>query len=151
MLSITHTLVSIVFGLHLEHPIAIFCAAFLMHFFLDTIPHWNLYPEVWGKKFLPLAFLDVFAGLGVGWLITGSNFFTFPVLLAIFAGNLPDILHVLWEIGRKHGIKLTKNRYVLPFFHTHDKLQFETVTPFYGLIGQIIFSAAAIATIVYLG
>lgn len=148
MLSAAHTLLSLAFGMYIENPIIIFASAFTFHLFADTVLHWNIYPDRWGKLFYPLAIFDVTSGVALAWAIMGNQFFTWPILIAIAGGNMPDILHTFWEMiprrTRRDYLKVLQ-----PAFQLHDSLQLETKKPLRGLYWQIILVALAI-TIVYL-
>ena len=143
MLSIAHTLISIPFGIYFDSPLLIFISAFLFHLFADTLLHWNIYPEKAGRWFYPLAMLDVASGLSVAWLLLGtSSFFTVPILLAIFAGNLPDILQAFWDMAGSRW--QTRLSFLQPAFIFHDKLQYETSHVMRGLVSQGVLVALAI-------
>lgn len=142
MLSLAHTLISVPFGIYFDNPLLIFLAAFLFHFFADTLLHWNVYPEKAGTLFYPLAFLDVASGLASAWLIVGSEILAAPILLAILAGNLPDILQVGWNI--LPGASRERLAFLQPAFTFHDKLQYETTNMLHGLVSQTALIALAI-------
>lgn len=146
MLSLTHTLISLPFAFYFESPPAIFVGAFIFHLLADTLLHWNLYPEVFKRWFYPLAAVDVISGILVAWYLTGNAFFTLPILLAIFAGNLPDIMQGLWDLA---GASIQKHlSFAKPFFVFHDNLQLETKDPVRGLIWQVVLLIGAFVLIV---
>lgn len=145
MLSLTHTLISLPFGVYLDNPLAIFLAAFVLHLLADTLLHWNIYPEAARRTFYPLAALDVIGGLVVAWLVMDASFFTAPILLAILAGNLPDILQGLWDLLPRQGRKSL--RALKPFFSFHDKLQLETKSISKGIVWQAILIVVAVALV----
>lgn len=142
MLSLAHTLISLPFGVYLNSPIAIFASAFIFHLLADTLLHWNVYPEQTGRMFYPLAALDVIGGVVVAWLILQGTFFTAPILLAVLAGNLPDILQGLWDLLPKHSQRTL--RFLKPAFTFHDKLQLETTRIGKGLIWQAVLVVLAV-------
>lgn len=142
MLSLTHTLISLPFGVYLNNPLAIFAAAFVFHLLADTLLHWNIYPEQTGRFFYPLAALDVVGGLIVAWLVMGNQFVSAPILLAILAGNLPDILQGLWDLT---GPKMQRAlRWLKPAFDFHDRLQLETISMLKGVVWQAILIVIAV-------
>lgn len=147
MLSFSHTLISLPFGLYLKNPLLIFLAAFLFHFFCDSLLHWNIFPFRFKSYPYHLVFLDVTSGLLAAWLLLPDQFLTLPVLAAIWGGNLPDILHGLWDllgiIKRRHYLNFLR-----PFFIFHHRLQHETTSVPHGLISQIILIAIALTLII---
>lgn len=142
MLSLTHTLISLPFAFLFENPFVIFAGAFIFHLFADTLLHWNIYPEVFKRWFYPLAALDVSLGLVLAWLLTGNTFFTWPILLAIFAGNVPDIMQGLWDLAGPSWQKHLS--FAKPFFDFHDRLQLETKDPVRGLVWQAALIACVL-------
>ncbi len=143
MLSLSHTLISLPFGIYLHNPFLIFVAAFVFHLFTDTLLHWNIYP--WKFKKYPYAWvgLDIIGGLFIAWAVTGDQFFTLPVLAAIIGGNAPDVMQGLWDLIPK----TQQDRFLFslkPFFIWHDKLQLETPSAPLGLLSQVILICLAI-------
>lgn len=122
----------------MENPVLIFIAAIIFHFFADTLLHWNIYP--WKYKKYPFHYvaLDVFGGAIAAYIIMGqASFFTIPVWAAIIGGNMPDVLHGLWEFTHNQH----KEKYLSKFkkfFVWHDHLQLETLNITHGLIAQAI-------------
>ncbi len=148
MLAISHTLISLPFGLYLENPLLIFITAFIFHLFADTFLHWNIYPEQFKRYPYGLVALDVLGGLFMSRLLVGEAVFTLPVLLAIAGGNAPDVIQALWDMIPPK----TRNSYfawAMPFFHFHDHLQLETTHVGRGLVWQIVFVLLA-STLIYL-
>lgn len=136
MLSLTHTLISLPLAYYLDNPLLIFIAAIAGHFLCDTLLHWNLFPDQIPKKFFfPLVAADVGGGLLVAYFLTGNDFFTLPVLLAILGGNLPDIIHQLYEL-LPAAVKHRWLHWAAPAFVWHDRLQLETHNIGQGLITQ---------------
>lgn len=137
MLSAAHTLISLPLAVHLQNPLIIFVLAFLLHFILDAILHWNIYPPKYSSYPYTPIITDVFGGAFLAWLLVGNNIFTLPFLAAILGNNLPDILHSLWDISSSK-YKAVWPRVVLRLFSFHDKIQVETKSPLLGLLPQII-------------
>lgn len=135
MLSFTHTLISLPFGYYFEHPLLAFIAAFVFHLFADTLLHWNLYHH--HRPFFLFVAIDVTSGLIAAAAITGSSLYTPTVLAAILGGNMPDIIHTLWDLAgarTRHPLLA----WAKPFFTFHQRLQWETLSISKGLASQII-------------
>lgn len=145
MLSVAHTLISLPFGVYLTNPWLIFFAAALFHLFCDTLLHWNIYPDQMKKYPVLAVALDVLGGLVLAWLALGTNIFTLPILAAIAGGNMPDVLHGLWELFGRKKTKATAGWHII--FRWHDSLQKETNQVFPGLASQIILIGIALCLI----
>ncbi|MBI3273953.1 MAG: hypothetical protein HYZ69_02310 [Candidatus Colwellbacteria bacterium] len=146
MLSFTHTLISLPFAVYLNNPVLIFLAAFVFHFFADTLLHWNIYPPQFKRYPFVLVAIEIGAGLIAAWLLTGEQFFTIPMWAAIIGGNLPDVIQGLWDFTpKKYQDK--QLGWLKPVFVWHDKLQLETPSVAWGLLSQIILIAIAVALI----
>jgi hypothetical protein len=146
MLSIAHTIISLPFGYVFQNPLVSFCVAFAVHLYCDHILHWNIYPHKMRKYPFVLVALDVFSGLIVAYIVTGSNFLTWPILAAITGGNTPDVLHGLWSFTPKK-LQLKAPQVVHTWFNFHERIQRETDSVSRGLVWQIILSAIAIIII----
>jgi len=147
MTAVAHTLISLPFGVYLQSPVIIFLVTFSVHLLLDTLLHWNLYPHVLGRAFRPLAVLDGLTALLISWLLLGNDFFTLPVLTAIVGGNLPDVMHLSWDMLREE----TRRKYfsfLIPAFTFHSNLQLETSSFWRGIVWQGILSLAAVIAII---
>ena len=146
MLSLTHTIISLPIGLHLSNPIIIFITAFVSHFIADSVLHWNIDPKNNTRYTLCFVAFDVLGGLILSWLFIGNQLFTLPIIVAIFASNLPDIIQVTWYLFGKN--KYSKYfQWLLPFFNFHEKIQSETNNIPKGLASQIIVIALSLALI----
>lgn len=143
MLALTHTLVSLPFGVYLENPLLIFSSAFVWHLVCDTFLHWNIYPDNFKKFPTLLIALDVGGGILIAWLITGPSFFTVPILVAILGGNMPDIVQGIWEVLLTEKQRQRLSRINL-FFRFHYDLQYETTNVANGLLAQIILIATSL-------
>jgi len=143
MLAFAHTIISLPFGVYLNNPLLILGSTFLMHLFCDTLLHWNIYPTNFKRFPFYLVAIDLFGGFGIAWFLTGSQFLTYPILLAILGGNLPDIIQGTWEVflSDKQRQQLHRFRH---FFVFHDHLQYETASISKGLILQITLVIIAI-------
>lgn len=143
MLSFSHTLISLPFAYYLDSPLLIFLAAFVFHFFADTLLHWNFFPEQSKRFFFPLVALEILAGLIAAWLLVGTDILTLPVLAAIAGGNAPDVIHQSWELLTRAQRKKYFS-WALPGFIFHDKLQNETLNIRKGALSQVALILLAI-------
>lgn len=136
MLSFTHTLVSLPFGVYFHNPLIIFLGAFIWHLFCDTLLHWNIFPPLFKKYPYGLVALDIIAGLVAAWVVVGNSLFALPMLAAIAGGNAPDVCHGLWDwLNERQRRALAWAR---PFFYFHEKLQLETSSWFWGITSQTL-------------
>lgn len=142
MLSLAHTIISLPLAIYLDSPLLIIIAGIILHHFLDTLTHWNLYPDQFTRYPYELVVMDFTGGLLIAWAVTGSQFFSIPVLAAIFGGNLPDILHGLWDFLpprlQQHTPALAKRWLIF-----HNNIQLETESLRRGLPAQIILCCLA--------
>jgi hypothetical protein len=143
MLSLSHTLISLPFAFYFKNPILIFTAAFVFHFFCDTLLHWNIYPDNFKKYPAALVAADIIGGLLITYFLIGNQLFTIPVLAAIAGGNAPDVMEGLWSFTPKK-IKDNYFTWAKPFFSWHNKLQWETDNFWQGIISQAILISLAI-------
>jgi len=142
MLSLTHTLISLPFAFWLDQPVIIFIAAFLFHFLVDSLFHWNIYVNQVSKHFPVWVGVDIIAGILVAWSILGQEIFMLSVIAAIAGGNAPDIIQALWDLLKpRHRARL---RVLKPAFAWHYNLQYETNSPLRGLIWQFTLIVIAI-------
>lgn len=139
MLSAAHTLVSLPFGIYFNSLWVIFALSFLWHFILDMLPHWNLYTEDYDRHprlFYVMAVVDVISGIVIARLLYGPVVFTTPLLVAIIGGNMPDILHTLYDNYWTRKQKWLKR--IEPFFRYHEKIQWELKSMWVGLVSQVV-------------
>lgn len=143
MLSLSHTIISLPFGLIFASPLAAFAGAFIMHLVSDMFLHWNIYPHHYKKYPFFLVGMDVLSGLVVSYLLLSNTFFTLPVLAAIAGGNAPDVLHAFWSFMGKKKQQMTP-RFVQAAFKFHEDIQWETESPLVGGLSQILVGGIAI-------
>jgi hypothetical protein len=146
MLSFAHTLISLPLGLYLENPFIIFIAAFTLHLASDVPLHWNIYPQNYKRYPYELVALDIIGGFVAVWLLIGEETFHLPVIAAIAGGNMPDIMHTLWDNASMTERK-TRLKIFEPFFIFHEKIQRETPSPLKGLISQVILVVLALGAV----
>lgn len=146
MLSLTHTLISLLFGLLPINPGLIFIFAFAFHLILDGLLHWNIYPPQHNRFPYLLIGSDIIIGLFASFFLLGSHVFTLPILAAIIGGNMPDVIQAIWSLAGEPRQGLW--RYAYPFFHLHDTIQWETSNIPLGLVSQIALIAIVIKIII---
>lgn len=160
MILATHAVVGVAAAeLFPSNPIAAFIAAFLSHFLLDAIPHWNYKikahqenPEnplngkvVFGKTLvfdLIKVFVDLSAGVALSFLFfyNGTYQSETIVVLGVFGGVLPDALQFLYWILKIEPLK-TLQRFNL-WIHHLTKLEVPMVL---GIFFQIVIAAIVVA------
>ncbi|MFH1840566.1 MAG: hypothetical protein ABH807_00175 [Candidatus Shapirobacteria bacterium] len=107
MLELPHTLVGAVIATRISEPLVSLPLAFLSHFWLDVIPHWNpnLYTEklVHGrplKKSAELVAADTLVSLGAGsffaWRFWPDWQRIIIIYLACFLAVVPDVIEGLY-------------------------------------------------------
>lgn len=144
MLSLTHSLVSLPFGLYLDHPLLILIVTFGFHLACDTLLHWNIYPRHFSSYPYFLIALDIGGGVVLAAALVGPHaLLSLPLLAALLGGNLPDVLQAAWEFTpvtrRKYWPSLLRT-----FFHFHDRIQRETTNVAAGLISQIALGGISV-------
>lgn len=137
MLAVTHTLTSIAIGTHVGLVPLSFALALLFHLFADTLLHWNIYIERHRWPYVWVA-LDVVGGLLLAYWLVPDRFFQAPVLAAIIGGNLPDITSGLLTLFGKQPSDVD------PFHRLHEGLQHETLSPWKGLVWQVVLVVVAV-------
>ena len=149
MLSTAHTIISLPFAFLLSNPILIFIAAIFFHLFADSLLHWNIYPDQFKRFPTLLIALDVVGGLVVAVGLLQDQAFTLPVLAAIAGGNLPDALHVSWEL-LPQSLKNKTPSWAMKALTFHDGIQHETDIMWHGMITQIVLVSIALALVLRL-
>lgn len=145
MLSLAHTVITLPFGVFLNNPVLIFFLAFISHFILDAIYHWNIHPPHHPKFPIFLVSLDIIGGLVIAWIIVGNDIISLPILAAIAGSNMPDVAQSLWNLAGKPRNK--RLPFLTYFFDLHDRIQWETHSVTKGLIPQLILVLLAILLI----
>lgn len=145
MLSTAHTLTSLPFAFIFDNPVAILGSTIIWHFISDMVLHWNIDP----KDYPSFPYIRVGLDVVIGPLITlcaiRAQTFSTPVILAVFGGNLPDIIHGFWYIANEKYRRRMSG--LLPFFRFHEAIQWETKRVIPGLIPQ---GLAIIASLVFI-
>lgn len=141
-----------------SNPLAAFIVAFLSHFILDAIPHWDYtllsYKKsldplngnmVWGKKFiidLVRIFFDFWTGIFLSILFfkTQSNYQTSIIILGAFGGMLPDALQFAYWKLKTEPLKTLQKFH--RFAHTKNEILKEKTT--LGILTQLAIIALII-------
>lgn len=142
MLGFTHTLVSLPFGIFFDNWLLAGIAAFMFHLFCDTLLHWNIYPQNYPRYPYGLVALDVAAGLSASYLVLGQELLAPTFFAALIGGNLPDIMHTLWQLLHLDKVKMLNA--AKPFFIFHERIQQETDDRTAGLTSQVILVGIAL-------
>ena len=141
MLAANHTIVAGVVGSYIGNPFLAFLAGFIIHFLLDSIPHFDTTDK--GKFTFRQIFLVV-ADFAIGlmlifWVIRADISINSPFVWGAFGGMVPDLLDNVpfWnkafrksKIGRKfHN------------FHNLFHSRLFNHKPFLGLLSQYLIIA----------
>ncbi len=93
MLSTPHLLVGAAIVKVIPNPIIGLPLAFLSHFALDSIPHWDGSPKApFSRKIFGGIFLDYAIGVSVVFVLTNSYENQYLLWLGAFLGTLPDFI-----------------------------------------------------------
>lgn len=138
-----HVLLGGLIGIYFNSVLLVFVLAFLSHFFLDMIPHWNLdfdrdnfkmNSEIsFTKKTATFFLLDILLAL----ILLDLLYFSFRSELIVFgalAAVLPDVV----SLG--YFTKLRHNKHYKRFIHFHNNIQKDTGF-IVGIITQLIMAA----------
>ena len=118
-----HTMVGVTLAVSVPDPYLAGSLAFVSHYVLDFLPHWNQEPTFYGKKAIALYF-DFFLALGLGLSVAFqfplfSSQFWLVIICAAFA-NLPDAIRIPHLILYRNLILSSKRKtpyYYLERFH----------------------------------
>ncbi len=134
MLTTPHTATGIAIGVLLPNPVIALPLAFVSHFVLDQIPHWQetLYPYepnrmTWIRVPIDLA-VSVFL---VTWAASLHPGLTGNIWLSAFVANLPD-----FDSAVSLNRDFLKEKLVKRFWDWHNSIQRET-SSWVGLLPQL--------------
>lgn len=139
MILVTHLIVGAAVGSQINNPAAGFSINLLLHYLLDSIPHWDYLDKIL-KKDIPKIAVDFLVGV----MLLVPLYFIFSdvinptmFLLGAAAGILPDILQGLYNL---FGLKF------LNFHHRfHHFIHFQKNQPFLKGFGiQLILAVAGL-------
>ena len=142
MLELPHAIVGATIAIKIGNPFLSLPLAFLAHFLLDILPHWNphIFTEMQAtgkvsKKSITIIALDAFLALSVGlfmalqyWPDTNR---VIIILLGAFMGVVPDLVEAPYFFFH------SKNKLLLKLIHFQGGIQWKTA-PFVGILTQIV-------------
>jgi len=157
MALLTHAVVGVVAASYFpDKPFIAFVAAFVSHFLIDAIPHWDypirsdsINPKV-GSKFIfdKALFLDAVTisadallGLALAWILFSQTQSLLTILIGVFGGIFPDPLQFAYTRFR-HEPLLTIQR-----FHEwiHEPSAILKNRPLIGIVTQLFFLIGVVA------
>jgi hypothetical protein len=141
MLLVSHTIIGVAIAVVIKQPLLAFPLAFLSHFLLDLIPHWDLLEgklngeDFTGARGKDLLFIlvDFLIGLGVGLLFAyralPNTTLAVAILSSAFFANLPDGLLAPKVFFGKDTLA--------SYYRLHHKLHTNCPLP-WGIISQVV-------------
>lgn len=141
MLLVPHTIAGVAIATVIKQPELALPLAFLSHFILDLISHWDPlvgklqaedFTGVRGKTLL-FIFIDFFIGLGLGlffvWRALPDTTLATVIFFSAFLANLPDGLMTPWAFfGKRWG-------WLITYIQLHSRFQVRLSLP-WGLLTQ---------------
>jgi hypothetical protein len=148
MLETPHVVVGAAIATHIPNPIVSIPLAFLSHFALERIPHWNPHLNTEKREFgkitkksTYIVIADSTLALASGFAIASlkaQNFSQFVVIiLACFFSILPDLIEAPYFFLN------LKSKFIEKWIKFQKSLQVDT-TPLPGLLTQVITIIAAV-------
>jgi len=142
MLELPHAVIGATIAAKVGNPFFALPLAFLAHFLLDILPHWNphIFTEMQStgkvsKKSVTIIVVDALLALIAG-LFMAFQFWpdinrVIIILLGAFVGVLPDLIEAPYFFLH------SKNEFLLKLIKFQGKFQWKT-SPFVGILTQII-------------
>lgn len=148
MLEIPHVLLGAAIATKVGNPYIAIPLAFLSHFVLDKVPHWNPHINSETKKYgkpskksTNIIIVDASIALIWGSLIAEKALpnitLATSILLCCFAAALPDIIEIPYFYFKK------RDGYLKKWIPSQKSWQTDT-TPFWGLLTQVITVGASL-------
>lgn len=148
MLETPHVAVGAAIATKIPNPFISIPLAFLSHFVLEKVPHWNPHlvteMKTYGaptKKSVTIIMIDVGLALVTGSLIAWNSMpdtnKVIVIYLASFASVLPDLIEFPYFF-----LKM-RNKFLVTWLRWQKALQADT-TPFWGLLTQFVTIGAVI-------
>jgi hypothetical protein len=148
MLETPHVAIGAAIATKIPNPLIAIPLAFVSHFVLERVPHWNPHIVTETKKFgaptkksLTIIALDVTLALIVGsfiaWRALPDTGHAVTILGASFASVLPDL------IESPYFFLKMRNKFLKNWIKFQKSLQVDT-TPFWGIITQVLTIGAVI-------
>jgi hypothetical protein len=146
MLETPHVAIGAAIATKIPNPFIAIPLAFLSHFVMEKVPHWNPHLVTETKKYgaptkksVIVIIIDVTLALGLGSYIA---FQVYPdinhivtIYLASFASVLPDLVEAPYFFLH------WRNKFLKKWLTFQKSLQVDT-TPFWGLLTQVVTIAA---------
>ena len=148
MLETPHVAIGAVIATKIPNPFIAIPLAFLSHFVLEKVPHWNPHIVTETKKYgmptkrsITIIAVDVTFALVTGsliaWQVMPNAKHALTILAASFASVLPDL------IESPYFFLKMRTKFLNDWLSFQKSLQVDT-TPFWGLLNQALTIAAAI-------
>ena len=142
MILMVHILVGALIVLKIKILWLALLLAFLSHYFLDSLPHWdysieNIKKRNWkqtSKEFL-IVFFDILTATILVLFLSKNILLSF---IGAFFSTLPDGLHLLYRIWPNKFLKIHQR------FHQKINFPRNKISPFWGILAQIIIISIAI-------
>ena len=142
MLETPHVAVGAAIASKIPNPFIAIPLAFMSHFVMEKVPHWNPHLVTETKKYgrptdrsVTIIILDVVLALGLGsfiaWRALPNIGHAITILLASFASVLPDLIEAPYFFLK------WRNKFLQSWLTFQKSIQVDT-TPFWGVTTQII-------------
>lgn len=148
MTATAHALVAGAIATTFPDPFTAGTLAFLSHFVMDSIPHWDIGTNWRGRPRRitgALAIAETAVGISAGFLFFSSRAPTLTLLLAIALSLLPDWMETPWYIffARQNKPKPGKNagaweRLTYGIYKTENMFHAKLQDPLLGIATQVI-------------
>ena len=146
MLETPHALVGAALAVKIGNPLLSIPLAFLSHFVLEKVPHWNPHlnkeTEKYGKPTRETTMI-VIADSSLALILGSSIAFSQPnttmiigTLLSSFAAVLPDLMEAPYFF-----LKARKSEFIRKWIKFQKGMQVDT-SPFWGILTQLLTIAA---------
>ena len=148
MLETPHVAVGAAIASKIPNPFIAIPLAFVSHFVLEKVPHWN--PHIFSEtkrfgrptnKSITIIAIDVTTALITGSLIAWQAMPNIGHAVTIMAASLVSVLPDLIEAP--YFFWKMRNKTIKSWLNFHKALQVDT-TPFWGLLTQVLTIVAAI-------
>ena len=124
MLSTPHLLAGAAIARAIPNPVISLPAAFLSHFVLDAVPHWDGSPEApFSKKVIGAASADYIFGASLIFLLTQGSTNQGIILAGAFVATSPDFILAL---SRHFQPRLASLKPLKSFNTFHSRIQVDT-------------------------
>ncbi len=146
MLETPHVAIGAAIATKIPNPLIAIPLAFVSHFVMEKVPHWNPHLVTETKKYgaptqksIVIIIIDVTMALALGsfiaWRALPDQKHAATIMLASFASVLPDL------IESPYFFLKWRNDFLKKWLAFQKSLQVDT-TPFWGLLTQVVTIAA---------